>query len=308
MSAIEIRHVKKRYKSLQALKGVSLSVEEGEFFGLLGPNGAGKTTLISILAGLARADEGSISVRGHDVVKDFSGARLALGVVPQELVFDPFFTVRETLRIQSGYFGLRRNDDWIDEVMANLDLTEKADANMRALSGGMKRRVLVAQALVHRPPVIVLDEPTAGVDVELRQTLWKFISRLNREGHTIVLTTHYLEEAQSLCDRIAMLRRGEVVALDRTDALLRRFAGLQLYLRFATGALPAELRGLETDPAARAPREHLLRLSSYDDVERILAQCRAAGCTFDEIEVRKADLEDVFVQVMNGGEVIEGLA
>ena len=192
--------------------------------------------------------------------------------------------------------------------MATLALTEKADANMRALSGGMKRRVLVAQALVHRPPVIVLDEPTAGVDVELRQTLWKFISRLNREGHTIVLTTHYLEEAESLCDRIAMLRRGEVVALDRTDALLRRFAGLQLYLRLAAGALPSELRGLESDPAARAPGEHLLRLTSYDDVERILAQCRAAGCTFDEIEVRKADLEDVFVQVMNGAEVIEGLA
>ena len=146
-------------------------MEEGEFFGLLGPNGAGKTTLISILAGLARADEGSIAVRGHDVVTDFRDARRALGVVPQELVFDPFFTVRETLRIQSGYFGLRNNDAWIDEIMANLDLTEKADANMRALSGGMKRRVLVAQALVHRPPVIVLDEPTAGVDVELRQTL-----------------------------------------------------------------------------------------------------------------------------------------
>ncbi|WP_186014707.1 ABC transporter ATP-binding protein [Burkholderia gladioli] len=304
MSAIEIRNVKKRYASLQALKGVSLSVEEGEFFGLLGPNGAGKTTLISILAGLARADEGSISVRGHDVVNDFRGARRALGVVPQELVFDPFFSVRETLRIQSGYFGLRRNDDWIDEVMANLDLTEKADANMRALSGGMKRRVLVAQALVHRPPVIVLDEPTAGVDVELRQTLWKFISRLNREGHTIVLTTHYLEEAESLCDRIAMLRRGEVVALDRTDALLRRFAGLQLYLRLSQG----ELRTLASEPAPTGAREHLLRLTNYDEVERILSACRAAGCAFDEIEVRKADLEDVFVQVMNGADVIEGLA
>ncbi|MGV2292121.1 ABC transporter ATP-binding protein [Trinickia sp. YCB016] len=308
MSAIEIRNVKKRYKDLQALKGVSFSVEEGEFFGLLGPNGAGKTTLISILAGLARADEGSVAVRGHDVVSDFRQARRALGVVPQELVFDPFFSVRETLRIQSGYYGLNRNDDWIDEVMANLDLTEKADANMRALSGGMKRRVLVAQALVHRPPVIVLDEPTAGVDVELRQTLWKFIARLNREGHTIVLTTHYLEEAESLCDRIAMLRRGEVVALERTSALLQRFAGMQLFIRFATGVLPAELRGLEVDPAAAGTRQHLLRLSSYDDVERILAQCRAGGCTFEEIEVRKADLEDVFVQVMNGPEVIEGLA
>ncbi|TCG07679.1 ABC transporter ATP-binding protein [Paraburkholderia steynii] len=308
MSAIEIRNVRKRYKDLQALKGVSFTVEQGEFFGLLGPNGAGKTTLISILAGLARADEGSITVHGHHVVDDFRLARRALGVVPQELVFDPFFTVRETLRIQSGYFGLRKNDDWIDEVMANLDLTEKADANMRALSGGMKRRVLVAQALVHRPPVIVLDEPTAGVDVELRQTLWKFISRLNREGHTIVLTTHYLEEAESLCDRIAMLRRGEVVALERTSTLLERFAGTQLFIRFAQGVLPAELRALEVDPTNVNGRQHLLRLSSYDDVERILAQCRSAGCTFDEIEVRKADLEDVFMQVMNGPEVVEGLA
>ncbi|AUT69706.1 ABC transporter ATP-binding protein [Paraburkholderia hospita] len=308
MSAIEIRNVRKRYKDLQALKGVSFTVEQGEFFGLLGPNGAGKTTLISILAGLARADEGSITVHGHHVVDDFRLARRALGVVPQELVFDPFFTVRETLRIQSGYFGLRKNDDWIDEVMVNLDLTEKADANMRALSGGMKRRVLVAQALVHRPPVIVLDEPTAGVDVELRQTLWKFISRLNREGHTIVLTTHYLEEAESLCDRIAMLRRGEVVALERTSTLLERFAGTQLFIRFAQGVLPAELRVLEVDPTNVNGRQHLLRLSSYDDVERILAQCRTAGCTFDEIEVRKADLEDVFMQVMNGPEVVEGLA
>lgn len=311
MPAIEIRNVKKRYKELQALKGVSFTVEEGEFFGLLGPNGAGKTTLISCLAGLARADQGSIEVRGHDVVSDYRNARRNLGVVPQELVFDPFFTVRETLRIQSGYFGLRNNDAWIDEVMANLDLTEKADVNMRALSGGMKRRVLVAQALVHRPPVIVLDEPTAGVDVELRQTLWKFIARLNREGHTIVLTTHYLEEAEALCDRIAMLRRGEVVALERTSALLQRFAGTQLFVRFSEGVLPVELRALEVDTSNLpngGERQHLLRLASYDEVERILALCRANGCKLEEVEVRKADLEDVFVQVMNGPEVIEGLA
>src|ERR1700712_2810242 len=165
MSAIEIRNVKKRYKELQALKGVNFVVEEGEFFGLLGPNGAGKTTLISILAGLARADSGTISVLGHDVVTDFRAARRALGVGPQELVFDPFFTVRESLRIQSGYFGLRNNDRWIDELLESLGLPGKASSHMRALSGGMKRRVLVAQALVHKPPVIVLDEPTAGVDV-----------------------------------------------------------------------------------------------------------------------------------------------
>ncbi|WP_087686276.1 MULTISPECIES: ABC transporter ATP-binding protein [unclassified Pandoraea] len=305
MAAIEIRNVKKRYEALQALKGVSFSIEEGEFFGLLGPNGAGKTTLISILAGLARADAGSISVLGHDVVRDYRNARRKLGVVPQELVFDPFFSVRETLRIQSGYFGLTRNDDWIDEVMANLDLTDKADANMRQLSGGMKRRVLVAQALVHRPPVIVLDEPTAGVDVELRQTLWKFISRLNREGHTIVLTTHYLEEAEALCDRIAMLKRGEVVALERTASLLQRFAGTRLVLRFRQGTLPDSLRPLLVDGQDTGGRQFALRLAGCDEVESILATCRAAGGIVEDIEIQKADLEDVFVQIMSGARAQE---
>lgn len=290
---------------MQALKGVSFSIEEGEFFGLLGPNGAGKTTLISILAGLARADAGSISVLGHDVVRDYRNARRKLGVVPQELVFDPFFSVRETLRIQSGYFGLTRNDDWIDEVMANLDLTDKADANMRQLSGGMKRRVLVAQALVHRPPVIVLDEPTAGVDVELRQTLWKFISRLNREGHTIVLTTHYLEEAEALCDRIAMLKRGEVVALERTASLLQRFAGTRLVLRFRQGTLPDSLRPLLVDGQDTGGRQFALRLAGCDEVESILATCRAAGGIVEDIEIQKADLEDVFVQIMSGARAQE---
>src|SRR5579862_1848781 len=296
MSAIEIRNVKKRYKDLQALKGVSLTVEEGEFFGLLGPNGAGKTTLISILAGLARADEGSISVRGHDVVKDFRGARRALGVVPQELVFDPFFTVRETLRIQSGYFGLRRNDDWIDEVMANLDLTEKADANMRALSGGMKRRVLVAQALVHRPPVIVLDEPTAGVDVELRQTLWQFIARLNREGHTVLLTTHYLEEAESLCDRIAMLKEGRIVALDSTARLLSDFSERVLRVKLEGPEVPRSLlaRGATLDPAGawRIP------IVDVAHVEEALHELRAAGATIASLEVAEPELEEVFVKIM----------
>ena len=231
----------------QALSAVNLEIAHGEFFGLLGPNGAGKTTLISILAGLSRATEGRASVCGYDVVSQYKQARRALGVVPQELVFDPFFTVRETLRMQSGYFGLKQNDDWIDEVMANLDLTNKADANMRALSGGMKRRVLVAQALVHRPPVIVLDEPTAGVDVDLRRTLWEFISRLNREGHTIVLTTHYLEEAEALCGRIAMLKRGRIVALDTTQALLASVGGAGLEDVF--------VRIMNQDAEAEAPGE-----------------------------------------------------
>jgi ABC-2 type transport system ATP-binding protein len=227
-AAVSIVDVVKHFGSLQALAGVSLSIEPGEFFGLLGPNGAGKTTLISCLAGLARPDSGVLKVMGHDVGRDFREARRLLGVVPQELVFDPFFNVRETLRIQSGYFGIRRNDDWIDEILANLDLTAKADVNMRRLSGGMKRRVLVAQALVHKPPVIVLDEPTAGVDVELRQGLWQFIRRLNGEGHTIILTTHYLEEAEALCNRIALMKQGRVIALDTTANLMAEHPGASL--------------------------------------------------------------------------------
>lgn len=216
---------KKATPGFPALNHVDLKVEHGEFFGLLGPNGAGKTTLISLLAGLALPTTGRATVCGYDVITDYRKARRALGVVPQELVYDPFFSVRETLRIQSGYFGLRKNDDWIDEILFNLGLSDKADTNMRALSGGMKRRVLVAQALVHRPPVIVLDEPTAGVDVDLRRTLWEFISRLNKAGHTIVLTTHYLEEAEALCNRIAMLKAGRIVALDTTAALISQGGG-----------------------------------------------------------------------------------
>jgi ABC-2 type transport system ATP-binding protein len=224
-AAVSIVDVVKHFGALQALAGVSLDIGEGEFFGLLGQNGAGKTTLISSLAGLIRPDSGSLKVLGHDVIANFRQARALLGVVPQELVFDPFFSVRETLRFQSGYFGIRKNDDWIDEILDNLDLTAKADVNMRRLSGGMKRRVLVAQALVHKPPVVVLDEPTAGVDVELRQGLWQFVRRLNGEGHTIILTTHYLEEAEALCGRIALMKQGRVVALDTTANLLAAHPG-----------------------------------------------------------------------------------
>jgi len=293
-AAIELRDVHKRFGEQQALCGIDLDIGQGEFFGLLGPNGAGKTTLISILAGLVRADRGSARVMGHDVRADYRAARRSLGVVPQELVFDPFFSVRETLRIQSGYFGIRDNRAWIDEVMQHLDLTAKADVNMRALSGGMKRRVLVAQALVHKPPVIVLDEPTAGVDVELRQALWQFIRRLNREGHTIVLTTHYLEEAEALCGRIAMLKQGRVVALDSTANLLKRVHHLFLRLRLV-GKLPEELRSLEHGGTAGA---HVLRLRGYDDVEQTLATVRRAGCRIEEMELMQPDLEDVFVDVM----------
>jgi ABC-2 type transport system ATP-binding protein len=260
---------------------VSLAVEQGEFFGLLGPNGAGKTTLINVIAGLARADAGSVAVQGADVATDYRRARRMLGVVPQELVFDPFFTVRETLRIQSGYFGIRGNDAWIEEVMHNLDLDAKADTNMRALSGGMKRRVLIAQALVHKPPVIVLDEPTAGVDVELRQGLWQFIGRLNRDGHTIVLTTHYLEEAELHCSRIAMLKAGRVVALDSTRNLLARFSGSRTRARVV----------------ARDGKQHLLQLENYAALEAELAKLRAQGVEIADLELERPDLEQVFLRL-----------
>jgi ABC-2 type transport system ATP-binding protein len=293
--AIQIQQAYKRYGAVQALAGVDLRVEPGEFFGLLGPNGAGKTTVINILSGLARADSGSARVLGYDVVTQYRESRRVLGVVPQELVFDPFFSVRETLRLQSGYFGLKHNDDWIDAVMHHLDLTGKANANMRSLSGGMKRRVLVAQALVHKPPVIVLDEPTAGVDVELRQGLWEFVRGLNRDGHTIVLTTHYLEEAEALCARIAMLKQGRVVALDTTSKLMNRRDSLYLKLQLSGAALPAALAERVRE---RRDNAYTLRVRSYAEVEGVLAQVREAGAQIEELELLQPDLEDVFVQIM----------
>jgi ABC-2 type transport system ATP-binding protein len=306
MPAISFQNVTKTYSgargAVHALDDVSFDIEPGEFFGLLGPNGAGKTTLISILAGLTRASSGHVRVLGHDVVSDYAAARLSLGIVPQELVFDPFFTVREALRIQSGYFGVRTdpraNDAWIDELLAHLGLSDKAEANMRQLSGGMKRRVLVAQALVHRPPVIVLDEPTAGVDVELRQTLWQFIARLNKEGHTVLLTTHYLEEAEALCGRLAMLKQGRVVALDRTSALLAGRASTMLRFKMDT-PLPASLA------AQSRVTGRVMQVKAHDarEVEAILASLHAAGCRPEDLEIGRADLEDVFLEIMKDAPV-----
>ena len=302
--AIAFEDVRKVFRGpkaeVRALDGVSLQIEPGEFFGLLGPNGAGKTTLISILAGLARASGGRVRVLGHDVVTDYAAARQALGVVPQELVFDPFFTVREALRIQSGYFGLYHNDDWIDELLQGLGLADKANANMRQLSGGMKRRVLVAQALVHKPPVIVLDEPTAGVDVELRQTLWQFVARLNKEGRTVLLTTHYLEEAEALCGRIAILKQGRIKALDRTSALLAGRASTML--RFKLDApLPESLAA----QARVTGRMVQLKIVDAAELESVLATLRLAGCHPEDLEIGRADLEDVFLEIMQNDSATE---
>lgn len=305
MPAISFQSVSKIYPAasgaqsapLKALDRVSFDIEEGEFFGLLGPNGAGKTTLISVLAGLTRASSGRVLVQGCDVQTEYAQARRKLGVVPQELVFDPFFNVREALRFQSGYFGIRHNDAWIDELLESLGLSDKANANMRQLSGGMKRRVLVALALVHKPPVIVLDEPTAGVDVELRQTLWQFIAKLNKQGHTVLLTTHYLEEAEALCSRLAMLKRGQVVALDRTSELLKKAASNVLRFKLDS-ELPPALRA----QARVTGRIVQLPANTAADIEHYLAAVREAGLVAHDIEIRKADLEDVFLEVMSGAQ------
>ncbi len=296
--AIKIEQIQKHFGSLQALKGIDLTVQQGEFFGLLGPNGAGKSTLINILAGLLRPSAGNAAIMGHDVVTDYQAARQALGVVPQELVFDPFFNVREMLRFQAGYFGRgKENDAWVDEIIESLGLTDKANTNMRRLSGGMKRRALIAQALAHRPPVIVLDEPTAGVDVELRQLMWAFIKKLNKEGHTIILTTHYLEEAEELCSRVAMMKQGEIVALDTTSNLLSKFAAKNLCITLKSGTLPESLRPLLKKIEGAT---FTLALTELNQVEFALSELRKVNAEIDDMQLIEADLEDVFLSLVGG--------
>ena len=297
MTAVSFQSISKTYTTprgdFHALQDVSLDIEVGEFFGLLGPNGAGKTTLISILAGLARASSGRVSVLGHDVHSDFAAARQRLGIVPQELVFDPFFNVRETLQLQSGYFGLKHNNAWIDELLESLGLADKATANMRQLSGGMKRRVMVAQALVHKPPVIVLDEPTAGVDVELRQTLWQFVAQLNKQGHTVLLTTHYLEEAEALSDRVVVLDRGKLVAEGSVREIRAHVS--QRRVRCITA--------VDAGVAARWPGvREAVRDGEYlclvaDAAEPVVRSLLDADPTLHELEVQRAGLADAFLEL-----------
>jgi ABC-2 type transport system ATP-binding protein len=295
-TAIQINRIHKHFGALHALKGIDLSIEQGEFFALLGPNGAGKSTLINILAGLIKPSSGDISVLGFDVVKQYRQARQLLGIVPQELVFDPFFNVREMLRFQAGYFGRGpENDAWVDEILAGLGLADKANTNMRKLSGGMKRRALIAQALAHKPPVIVLDEPTAGVDVELRQTMWAFIKKLNREGHTIILTTHYLEEAETLCNRVGMMKQGELVALDSTANLLNKFSGKKLSLTLGEVRLPEAIR-----PMLRGQEKgvHTFALTDMAQIELVLSSLRTANIAVADMQLHEADLEDVFLSLV----------
>ncbi|MEN8718995.1 MAG: ABC transporter ATP-binding protein [Oceanococcaceae bacterium] len=298
--ALDVREVSKAYGPLKALDNVSLSIAAGDFFGLLGPNGAGKSTLIGIIAGLLRANSGAVTVMGHDTVTQYRQARRSLGVVPQELVYDPFFTVERMLRNQAGYFGCGRASwPWVDELIEGLELGDKRHTSLRALSGGMKRRVLIAQALVHRPPVVILDEPTAGVDVELRRTLWQFTRRLHAEGHTIVLTTHYLEEAESLCRNIAILNRGQVLVRESTRDLLSRHPFR--FLRVKTGGreLPQSLNALHV---GGAEGDWELRLDkTRDDMGAVLDVLNTEAGGIRDVATRDASLEDVFVDMTTAG-------
>jgi ABC-2 type transport system ATP-binding protein len=296
-AALSISSVRKSYGRVEALRGIDLSIAQGEFFGLLGPNGAGKSTLINIIAGLVRMDAGQIAVMEHDIVRDFRTARRSLGVVPQELVFDPFFKVRDMLRIQAGYYGCGRESwPWIDEMLERLDLAGKAGASMRALSGGMKRRVLIAQALVHKPPVVILDEPTAGVDVELRRTIWGFMTDLHANGTTVVLTTHYLEEAQELCGRIAILDHGALQVVETTRELLARHPFRFLRLKLADGAvLPEALQPLvaaEINGAVELKLE-----TARHPIAGVFAALKSAGVVIEDVHTREPDLEDIFIDL-----------
>jgi ABC-2 type transport system ATP-binding protein len=297
--AIRIDAVHKSFGSLCALHDVSFEIRAGEFFGLLGPNGAGKSTLINLVAGLVRADRGQVSVLGHDVIRDYRAARASLGVVPQEVVFDPFFSVRDILRIQAGYYGKGREQwPWIEQLLTELELVDKAGSTMRQLSGGMKRRVLIAQSLVHKPQVIILDEPTAGVDVELRRALWRFTRQLHAEGRTVVLTTHYLEEAEQLCERIAILHKGELRELETKSALLARHPFRFLRLRFSGGNLPEALRDLVT---GESQGEIELKLNrDRFTIPGVLDMMRDAGLRVEDVRTREPTLEDIFVELIEG--------
>lgn len=300
-SAVSIRALRKTYTEgktathKEALKGVSLEIPRGSFFGLLGPNGAGKSTLINILAGLVTKTSGEVNICGYDIDRETKQARGSLGVVPQELVLDVFFTVREALELHAGYYGVPKPRRRTDEIIAAMGLTDKADTPPRRLSGGMRRRLLIAKALVHSPPVLILDEPTAGVDVELRTQLWDYVRELNRQGTTILLTTHYLEEAEELCDSIAIINHGEVIAHDKTRRLMQGFDSKEvvLTLKSPLAQPPVTLDGLESRFNEEGALVVRYRPSQFS-VPDILQKAQAGGALVSDITTREAELEDVF--------------
>lgn len=298
--SVTVSGLSKRYGTIRALDKVDFTIARGSFFGLLGPNGAGKSTLINIMAGLSKATEGHIDVLGHNVRTSWREARMSLGVVPQELAYDPFFTVREMLRLQSGYFGLdSSNYGWIEEIIRHLDLTGKARENIGNLSGGMKRRLMIAQALVHKPKVVVLDEPTAGVDVELRRSLWKYFRELNKNGYTIILTTHYLEEAETNCERIGILHEGKLKAIEDKNTLLGRYPYRILNLRLSDrndiSRAPEKIREkiISTENGDISLRLH----KEKDKIGAIMEELRAANINYIDLHTREPGLEEVFMAI-----------
>jgi ABC-2 type transport system ATP-binding protein len=305
--AIEARGLEKTYRGdrktppKQALKGIDLAIPRGSFFGLLGPNGAGKSTFINILGGLVVKTGGAAAIWGFDIETDPMNARGAIGIVPQELNMDPFFSPWESLEMQAGFYGVPKAERRTEEILTAVGLWDKKDAYARTLSGGMKRRLLVAKALVHTPPVVVLDEPTAGVDVELRKQLWAYIKELHARGVTIVLTTHYLEEAEELCDTIAIINHGEVIACEPTPTILRRLdkRTLVIHPQAPLQAMPAALQGL--DASVRGDGALAISYSSgARTVEELLDRVKAAGVAIKDLSTEEPDLEDVFVALTSG--------
>ena len=296
---VEIDHLTKQYGSLTALDDASLQIRRGEIFALLGPNGAGKTTMIGCVAGLVVPTRGTARVLGRDVQREYHETRKAVGLVPQEINFDPFFTVEEILRFQAGYFGVRLSEERLEELLRAMDLTRKRTAGTRALSGGMKRRLLIAKALVHDPKVLFLDEPTAGVDVELRRDLWNYVRLLRDRGTTIVLTTHYLEEAEELADRIGMIDKGKILLVEEKARLLARLGQktLRLLLREPIAAVPPALAGRT---ARVLEGGYVLEVSqpAEEELGGIIAQVLTAGLHVRDVETRRTALQDIYVQLL----------
>jgi ABC-2 type transport system ATP-binding protein len=310
--AVEIDGLTKRYAARGkqpaklALDNVSLAIPRGSFFGLLGPNGAGKSTMINILAGLVNKTSGHARVWGYDCIEQQRQARAAIGVVPQELNLDPFFTPRELLEVQSGLYGVPKGERRTDEILAALGLSDKAHAYARSLSGGMRRRLLVAKAMVHSPPVLVLDEPTAGVDIELRRQLWVYVKGLNAAGVTVLLTTHYLEEAEALCDRIAIIDRGKVVAHDETSVLLAKMDSkiLTVIIDRGLAAVPEALEPFA--PTLASERKLVFQYKpSVTTVGEILNALHSASLGIVDLSTDEADLEDIFLRLTNADATAE---
>lgn len=306
--ALRVRDLRKRYGGVEALRGVSFEIRPGEFFGLLGPNGAGKTTLINIVTGLARRTSGEVEVFGRDVTREYLATRRLIGAVPQELVYDHFFTVRRTLEIHAGYFGVRGAGPWIETLLDRLELRAHQDKTVLQLSGGMKRRLLVAKALVHRPPFLILDEPTAGVDVNLRLSLWELVREENARGTTVLLTTHNIDEAEELCGRIGIIDQGLFVALDRTENLLRRLneKKIMLITHEPLAAVPEELAGLNA-ALEDGGRRIVLRLDRDPrTLNEALQRVALAGLALDDFRVEDADLEEVFIRLTGARRAVDG--